>query len=72
MGICIKHGLSFYDGLKAVTCTPAKIAGIFDKTGSVEVGKDADMVLFEGNPFEVMSSPALVVIGGKTVRRDKV
>lgn len=72
VGICIKHGLSFYDGLKAVTCTPAKIAGIFDKTGSVEVGKDADMVLFEGNPFEVMSSPALVMIGGKTVRRDKV
>ena len=72
VGICIKHGLSFYDGLKAVTCTPAKIAGIFDKTGSVEVGKDADLVLFEGNPFEVMSSPALVVIGGKTVRRDKV
>ncbi|MCR5539601.1 MAG: amidohydrolase [Ruminococcus sp.] len=72
VGICIKHGLSFYDGLKAVTCTPAKIAGIFDKTGSVEVGKDADLVLFEGNPFEVMSSPALVMIGGKTVRRDKV
>ncbi|SEK46414.1 amidohydrolase [Ruminococcus albus] len=72
VGICIKHGLSFYDGLKSVTCTPAKIAGIFDRTGSVEVGKDADLVLFEGNPFDVMSSPALVMIGGKTLGRDKV
>ena len=72
VGICIKHGLSFYDGVKAVTCTPAKIADIFDRVGSIEVGKDADMVLFEGNPFEVMSSPALVMIGGKTVGRDNV
>jgi imidazolonepropionase-like amidohydrolase len=72
VGICIKHGLSFYDGIKAVTCTPAKIANIFDKVGSVEVGKDADLVLFEGNPFEVMSSPALVMTNGKIIGREKV
>ncbi len=72
VGICIKHGLSFYDGVKAVTCTPAKIANIFDRTGSIEEGKDADFVLFGDDPFEVMSSPALVMIGGKIVRRDKV
>ena len=72
VGVCIKHGLSFYDGVKAVTSAPAKIAGIYDRTGSVEKGKDADLVLFEGNPFEVMSSPSLVMINGKTVRRENV
>ena len=72
VGVCIKHGLSFYDGLKAVTCTPAKIALIYDRTGSLEAGKDADLTLFEGSPFEVMSSPALVMINGRTVRREGV
>lgn len=72
VGICIKHGLSFYDGLRAVTSTAAKIAGIYDRVGSVETGKDADLILFEGNPFEVMSSPALVMIDGRTVRRENV
>ena len=72
VGICIKHGLSFYDGLKAVTCTPARIAGIYDRTGSIEVGKDADLVLFGGDPFEVMSSPALVTIDGRVIRREGV
>lgn len=72
VGVCIKHGLSFYDGLKAVTSTPARIGRIYDRVGSVEAGKDADLVLFEGNPFEVMSSPALVMIDGKIVRREKV
>ena len=67
VGICIKHGLSFYDGLCAVTRTPARIARIFDRTGSLEAGKDADMVLFEGSPFEVMSSPSMVMINGEII-----
>lgn len=67
VGICIKHGLSFYDGLKAVTKIPAKICGIFHKVGSLEIGKDADLTIFEANPFEVMSSPKLVMIDGKIV-----
>ena len=72
VGICIKNGLSFYDGVKAVTSSAAKIVGIDDITGSLEPRKLADMVLFEGNPFEVMSSPALVMIDGKVVRREGV
>lgn len=67
VGKAIKSGLSFYDGLRAVTRNAAKIARIYDRVGSIEVGKDADLVMFEGSPFEVMSSPELVVIGGKIV-----
>lgn len=67
VGKAIKSGLSFYDGLRAVTRNAAKIARIYDRVGSIEVGKDADLVMFESSPFEVMSSPELVVIGGKVV-----
>lgn len=65
VGVCMKHGLPFEKALDAVTVTAAEIAGINDITGSIEVGKRADMVLFGGFPFEVMSSPALTVCGGK-------
>lgn len=67
VGICIKNGLSFYDGIKAVTKIPAKIGGIFDRAGSIETGKDGDMVLFKSNPFEVMSSPEKVMINGEFI-----
>ena len=70
VGIAMKNGMSFYDGVKSVTRIPAQIAGIFDRVGSVETGKDADLVMFEGCPFEVMSSPALVMADGKIVRRE--
>lgn len=64
VGICRKHGLPFRDALLSVTRNAAQIAGIADRVGSVEVGKDADLVLFEGDPFEVMSSPDMVMING--------
>lgn len=67
VGICIKNGLSFYDGLKAVTKVPAQIGGIYDRVGSIETGKDGDLVIFKGNPFEVMSSPEKVMINGEFV-----
>ena len=65
VGVCIKHGLSFEKALDAVTVTAAEIAGISDLTGSVEAGKRADLVIFDGMPFEVMSSPVMTVCGGK-------
>lgn len=67
VGIAMKHGLPFDKALEAVTINAAETAGIDDLAGSIEKGKRADLVLFEGNPFEVMSSPKLVVCGGKTV-----
>lgn len=66
-GVAIKHGMEFYDALKAVTCDAAEIVGINDRVGSIEVGKDADLVSFTGNPFEVMSSPEWVMTDGRMV-----
>ena len=64
VGICMKNGLPFDDALLSVTRNAAEAAGIADRVGSVEVGKDADITLFDGNPFEVMSSPDMVMING--------
>ena len=65
VGVCMKHGLPFEKALDAVTVTAAETAGISDLTGSVEKGKRADLVLFKGHPFEVLSSPVLTVCGGR-------
>lgn len=66
-GIAIKNGLDFYEALKAVTKNPARQLGLFDKIGSIEVGKDADLVMFKDDPFEIMSSPVMVVINGDEI-----
>lgn len=65
VGICIKYGLDRQYAIDSVTINAAEIAGIDDLCGSVEVGKRADIVLFRGNPFEVMTSPEAVFSGGK-------
>ncbi len=67
VGIAIKNGMSFENALESVTVCAAENGGIADICGSVEENKRADIVLFDGNPFEVMSEPQLVVIGGTAV-----
>ena len=61
-------GLSFDEALKAVTLNPARLLGIADKTGSIEPGKDADLVLFNGDPFEYLSKVCGVMIDGEMVK----
>ena len=63
----MKNGLPFNDALLSVTRNAAEIAGIAERVGSVEVGKDADLVMFSGEPFEVMSSPDMVMINGEII-----
>lgn len=65
VGICRKHGLSFENALLSVTRNAAQIAGIDSRVGSIEVGKDADMTVFNADPFEVLSSPELVMINAE-------
>lgn len=70
-GIAVKNGLPFYSAIKAITKTPAKQMGIFDKVGSLEESKSSDIVMFDSNPLEVMSSPKLVVINGDVLVNER-
>ena len=54
-GFAMRGGLSFDDALAAVTLSPARMIGIADQVGSIEVGKHADLVLWNGTPFELTS-----------------
>jgi imidazolonepropionase-like amidohydrolase len=64
------NGLSFDDALATITIDAAKILGIADRVGSIEPGKDADLALFDGDPFEYTTHVTGVVIDGKVVSEE--
>jgi len=64
-GNAVANGLSWQGGLAAITLNPARIFGIDDELGSLEAGKLADVVVWDGDPLEVMSSPDHVFINGE-------
>ncbi|MFN0006524.1 MAG: amidohydrolase family protein [Planctomycetota bacterium] len=63
-GYAIRGGLDFESALQAVTIQPAKMLGVEDRVGSIEVGKDADLVLWNGPPFEPSSRVVGVLVDG--------
>ena len=65
--IAAANGLSFDDALASMTIDAAKILGIEKRVGSLEVGKDADLALYDGDPFEYTSHCVGVVIDGKVI-----
>ncbi len=66
-GMAVKAGMDPFDALKAITINPAKHIGIADRVGSLEAGKDADVVITAGCPFEVFTEVKAVLIDGKLV-----
>lgn len=62
-----KAGLAEMDALKAITINPAEILGIDDKVGSIKVGKDADIVIWDRHPFDIQSNTLYTIIDGKIV-----
>jgi imidazolonepropionase-like amidohydrolase len=63
----IKEGMNRNDALKCVTINPAEILGIEDRVGSLEKGKDADIVIWSGDPFEFYSNVEQVFINGNSI-----
>ncbi|GLH72847.1 amidohydrolase [Geothrix limicola] len=61
------NGLSFEDTLRALTLGPARLLGIADRVGSLEKGKDGDVALFDGDPFEYTTHCVGTVINGVLV-----
>lgn len=66
-GFAAKAGLGVEEGLKAITINAAKICGVDDRLGSLEVGKDADIAIFTGNPMETFTETLYTIINGKVV-----
>ncbi len=67
-GLAVKAGMDPYEALKAITINPAQHIGIADRVGSLEVGKDADVIIYDGDPFTVESECVHVVINGEQVK----
>lgn len=69
-GLAHKAGLDEMEALKAITINPAEIIGIDDRVGSIEVGKDADIVIFDKNPLkDVDAHTFMTIIDGNIVYR---
>lgn len=66
-GMAIKNGMKEDAALRAITINPAKTLGIDKKVGSLEEGKDADIVLWEGSPFDLGGKVMCTIIDGKVV-----
>lgn len=66
-GLAVKSGMDEFDALKAITINPAKHIGVADRVGSLEVGKDGDVVIVDGSPLVSDSKVVKVYIEGKSV-----
>ena len=67
--LSVKHGLDRDTALRALTINPARIIGIDDRLGSIEPGKDADLVLWSGDPLDVLSRVTLALMNGEEIYR---
>jgi imidazolonepropionase-like amidohydrolase len=63
-GLAVKHGLDRDTALQALTINPARIVGIDDRLGSIEPGKDADLVIWSGDPLDVPSRVERAFVDG--------
>lgn len=66
-GLAVKQGLPMEEGLKSITINAARICQVEDRVGSLEIGKDADIAVFDGNPMEVFTKTLYTIIDGKVV-----
>jgi len=65
--IAAREGMDEKEAMKAITINAAEIIGISDRVGSIQKGKDADIVIYDGNPFELKSQVQKTIINGAIV-----
>lgn len=69
--LTVKEGMDEEEALKAITINPAEILGIADRVGSLETGKDADIIVLSGHPLDWRTKVELVLVNGKIVYGDQ-
>lgn len=70
-GLAVKSGMSMEDGMRAITINAARICGVEERVGSLSVGKDGDVAIFDGNPMEVFTRTLYTIIEGNVVYYDE-
>ncbi len=65
--LAAKHGMDQWAALQAITISGAEILGVADQVGSIQEGKDADLVILDGNPLELSTKVLRVMINGKFI-----
>ena len=63
-GVAAANGLSFTDALASITSDAARLLGIAERVGTLEKGKDADIALYDGDPFEYTTHCVGVIVSG--------
>lgn len=66
-GIAVQNGMDHQKALEGLTIIPARMLGVDDRIGSLALGKDADIVLYRGDPLEITSPVEMVFIDGRMV-----
>jgi imidazolonepropionase-like amidohydrolase len=69
--LAVSNGLTFEQALATITSDAAKILGVDARVGSLEAGKDADLALYDGDPFEYTTHCTATVIDGRVVSIEK-
>jgi imidazolonepropionase-like amidohydrolase len=69
--LAVREGMLEEEALKAMTIYPAEIIGVADRVGSLEPGKDADVVVLSGHPFDFRSVVEWVLVDGETAYERK-
>jgi len=64
-GNAVGYGLSWDEALKAITETPAEIFGVADRIGSLQAGREANVVIWDGDPFEFATRAVAVYVRGQ-------
>jgi imidazolonepropionase-like amidohydrolase len=67
-GSAVAYGMSYDDALRAVTLTPAELFGLSDRVGSLQAGRDANIVVWSGDPFEFSTQVEHVFIKGREIK----
>jgi len=67
-GNAVAYGMSYDDALRAVTLTPAELFGLSDRLGSLQTGKEANVVVWSGDPFEFSTQVEHVFIRGREIK----
>jgi len=67
-GNAVAYGMSYDDAMRAVTLTPAELFGLSDKVGSLQSGRDANVVVWSGDPFEFSTQVEHVFIKGREIK----